>query len=174
MSAVYELLRDRSVRDLTMEMIAREAKVGKPTLYKWWPSKAALVLDMFSERIAAAREPLDAATTEQTIRLRVSRLIDAFNGKFGKVLAELIAEGQSDPTILTELYERHIRPARAATATQIEAGKASGELRAELDTTLLIDTLFGPIYFYLLIRPAPLTQTFGEALVDAAFRGITD
>ena len=173
MSAVHDLLKDRPVRDLTMEMIARKAKVGKPTLYKWWPSKAALVLDMFGERMAASREPLNATTAEQAIRSRVSRLIDAFNGEFGRILAELIAEGQSDPAILTELYERHVGPARSATTAEIEAGKASGELRADLDTGLLIDAVFGPLYFHLLVRPAPLTPAYGEALVDRALLGMT-
>lgn len=52
MDAVYALLQERSVRDLTMEAVARRAGVGKPTLYKWWPSKAALVFAMFHERLA--------------------------------------------------------------------------------------------------------------------------
>ena len=52
LDAVYELLQERSVRDLTMEAVAKRAGVGKPTLYKWWPTKAALVLAMFRERIA--------------------------------------------------------------------------------------------------------------------------
>jgi len=44
MDATYALLQKKSVRDLTMEEVARRAKVGKPTLYKWWPTKATLVL----------------------------------------------------------------------------------------------------------------------------------
>src|SRR5262249_55286919 len=46
MDAVYALLQQKSVRDLTMEEVAKQAKVGKPTLYKWWPTKATLVLAM--------------------------------------------------------------------------------------------------------------------------------
>ena len=45
MDAVYALLQEKSVRDLTMEEeIAKRARVGKPTLYKWWSTKATLVL----------------------------------------------------------------------------------------------------------------------------------
>ena len=49
MDAVYSLLQKKSVRDLTMEEVAKRAKVGKPTLYKWWSTKAALVLAMLCE-----------------------------------------------------------------------------------------------------------------------------
>jgi AcrR family transcriptional regulator len=62
LDAVYELLQERSVRDLTMEAVANRAGVGKPTLYKWWPTKAALVLAMFRERIAVALPPPSVGT----------------------------------------------------------------------------------------------------------------
>ena len=52
MDAVYALLQGQSVRDLTMEAVAKQARVGKPTLYKWWPTKATLVLAMLCERMA--------------------------------------------------------------------------------------------------------------------------
>jgi AcrR family transcriptional regulator len=52
MDAVYSLLEEKSVRDLTIEAVAKRAGVGKPTLYKWWPTKATLVLAMLCERMA--------------------------------------------------------------------------------------------------------------------------
>ena len=51
MDTVYALLQEKSVGDLTMEEVANRAKVGKPTLYKWWPTKATLVLAMLCERM---------------------------------------------------------------------------------------------------------------------------
>ena len=63
--AVYELLQVRSVRDLTMEEIAKRAGVGKPTLYKWWSSKAALVLTMLRERVTPALDAPEAGSLEE-------------------------------------------------------------------------------------------------------------
>ena len=96
MDAVYELLQEKSARELTMEAIARRAKVGKPTLYKWWPSKDALIMAMFHERLAGHFEAPAASTAEEAIRTKMRRLIAQLNGVFGKVMADLIAEGQSD------------------------------------------------------------------------------
>src|SRR6202166_4841011 len=76
--AVYALLQEKSVRDLTMEEVARRAKVGKPTLYKWWPTKATLVLAMLCERMAPNLEKPIGQTAEESLRLPVRRLIDAF------------------------------------------------------------------------------------------------
>ena len=173
LDAVYELLKEQSLRDLTMEAVAKRAGVGKPTLYKWWPTKAALVLAMFRERMGIARPPLvPSETAEEAIRGAAVALIRAFHGVLGKVVAELIAEGQSEPAIVRELFDEHIRGRRADDAAQIERGKASGELGAAADPELLIDAIFGAIYYRLLFRSAPLTVEYGEALVTQVFQGV--
>ena len=108
MDAVYALLQEKSVRDLTMEEVARRAKVGKPTLYKWWPTKATLVLAMLCERMAPKLDLATDLTAEESLRFRVRRLIDAFNGPFGTIVAGLIAEGQSEPGILQQFFDRWV------------------------------------------------------------------
>jgi len=172
MDAVYALLQETSVRDLTMEAVAKRAGVGKPTLYKWWPTKAALVFAMFHERLAGEGKALQAETAEATIRVKIRRLVAEFRGLFGKVMAELIAEGQSDPAILRELYERHIQGRRSATIADIERGKASGEFKADVDAEVLVDEIIGPIYYRQLLRFAPLSEEYGDKLVDQVLRGL--
>jgi hypothetical protein len=92
-------------------------------------------------------------------------------GLFGKVMAELIAEGQSDPAILRDLFEQHIQPRRDATIADIEHSKACGELRADVDATLLVDQIIGTIYYRMLLRIEPLDEAFGDVLIDQALRG---
>lgn len=168
LDAVLELLKEKSVRDLTMEEVARRARVGKPTLYKWWPTKAALVMAMFHERIVGQTSVPDMETVEDVIRFKTRRLIGEFNGLFGKVMADLIAEGQSEPDLLRDLFEQHMAPRRAATFADMEAAKISGEFSPAMDTDLVIDAIFGAIYFRLLMRQQPLTAAYGDALIDQA------
>lgn len=96
-------------------------------------------------------------------------LVKRFNGLFGKVTAELIAEGQTDPAVLETLYARHMRARRAATVANVERARDAGELSADIDPELLVDTIFGPLYYRLLLRHEPLTETYADALVDQAF-----
>src|SRR6266540_412247 len=171
MDAVYALLQEKAVRDMTMEEVAKRAKVGKPTLYKWWPTKATLVLAMLCERMAPKLEkPLDLAA-EESLRFRVRRLIDAFNGPFGKIVAGLIAEGQSEPGVLKEFFDRWVSPRRTATIADLQRGKNASELRSEAEPALLNDAIFGAIYYRLLLRSGPLTRRFGEELVEQVIRG---
>jgi AcrR family transcriptional regulator len=169
--AVYALLQKKSVRDLTMEEVAQRAKVGKPTLYKWWPTKATLVLTMLCERMAPHLEKPSVLTAEESLRFRVRRLIDAFNGPFGKIVAGLIAEGQSEPAVLQEFFGRWVSPRRTATIADLQRGQDEGELRSEAEPELLNDAIFGAIYYRLLLRSDPLTRRFGDELVEQVIRG---
>ena len=172
MDAVYGLLQEKPARDLTMDAVAKRASVGKPTLYKWWPSKAALVLAMFHERLDSQFDAPVAASAEEALRNRAKHLIAQCNGLFGKVVADLIAEGQGDPSILEELYERHIRPRRASPVADIERGIASGEFVQSTDPELLADAIFAPVYIRLLLRHTALTEDYGERLIDQALVSI--
>jgi AcrR family transcriptional regulator len=171
LDAVYALLQEKPVRDVTMEKVAKRAKVGKPTLYKWWPTKATLVLAVLCERMAPNLEKPTVLTAEESLRFRVRRLINAFNGPFGKIVAGLIAEGQSESAILQAFFDRWVRPRRNATIADLQRGKNAGELRSETEPELLNDAIFGAIYYRMLLRSAPLTRRFGEELVEQVLRG---
>jgi AcrR family transcriptional regulator len=171
MDTVYALLQEKSVRDLTMEEVARRARVGKPTLYKWWPTKATLVLAMLSERMAPNLDMPAGRTAAESLRFRVRRLIDAFNGPFGGIVAGLIAEGQSEPAIRQEFFDRWVSPRRTATIADLERAKNAGELRSETEPEVLNDAIFGAIYYRLLLRSGPLTRRFGDRLVEQVICG---
>ena len=171
MDAVYALLQEKSVRDLTMEAVAKRAGVGKPTLYKWWPTKATLVLAMLCERMAPKLEKPTVLTAEESLRFRARSLIKAFNGPFGRIVAGLITEGQSEPAVLQEFFDRWISPRRNATITDLQRGKDAGELRSETEPELLNDAIFGAIYYRMLLRSGPLTRRFGEDLVEQVILG---
>ena len=171
MDAVRALLEETSARDLTMEAVAKRAKVGKPTLYKWWPSKSALILAMFHERMARRSELVVPGTAEENIRRKVRGIIQEFNGPFGRVLADLIAEGQSEPALLQELFEQHMLARRQAIIADVERGKAAGEFTADTNPEVVIDAIIGALYYRLLLRFALLTESYGDALVDQVLRG---
>jgi len=171
MDAVYALLQKKSVRDLTMEAVAKRAGVGKPTLYKWWQTKATLVLAMLCERMAPNLAMPTVLSAEESLRLRVRRLIEVFNGPFGKIVAGLIAEGQSEPVVRQEFFDRLVGPRRTATIADLQRGKDAGELRSDTEPDLLNDAIFGAIYYRFLLGSSPFTRRFGDELVEQVIRG---
>lgn len=166
LSAVYDLLQEMSLRDLTMEKVAKRAGVGKPTLYRWWKTKAALVIAMFNERIVPELDAPQARSLEDAISQKVERLIAAFNGFFGKVIAEILAEGQNNPEVLYELNEHYVKPRRAGTINDIVSAQRLGLVPQHVDPELVVDAIFGSLYFNLLLKIRPLTPEYGERLVE--------
>src|SRR6185295_1966270 len=138
---------------------------------KWWSTKATLVLAMLCERMAPNLERPTVLTAKESLRFRVRRLIDAFNGPCGKIVAGLIAEGQSEPAVIQEFYDRWVSPRRNATIVDLERGRNTGELRSKTEPEVLNDAIFGAIYYRLLLRSGPLTRRFGEQLVEHVLGG---
>jgi len=166
LDAVFELLQTRSVRDLQIRKVCRKAGVSKPTIYKWWPTKAALVMAMFELRMVSRLPPIQNLRAVELIRVAVPGLIRLFNGPFGKVAAEMIAEGQSDPAVLREFRNRYLLKRRSVLAKAFKDDLAVGTLKEPVDHELLLDLIFGPIYYRLLMKHQPLDQAFGAALVE--------
>ena len=171
MDAIYQLLQERHARDLTMEAIAKKAGVGKPTLYKWWPSKASLILAMFNERLVSKPLSHVSESSEANLRTKLYRLIDDFNGMFGRVIAELIAEAQGDSEVLEELHQ-YIEGWRKATVDEIERGKATSEFKPGTNPELVIDLIFGAAYYRLLLGFGPMSRKYGRELILQLMEGI--
>ena len=172
MDTVYAHREEKSVRDLTIEAVAKRAGVGKPTLYKWWPTKATLVLAMLCERMAPKWRSLPALPRNSPCAFECGLSIPAgYNGPFGKIVAGLIAEGQSEPAVLKEFFDRWVGPRRNATIADHQRGKDAGELESYTEPELLNDAIFGAIYYRMLLRSGPLTRRFGEELVEQVILG---
>jgi AcrR family transcriptional regulator len=166
LDAVFDLLQTHSVRDLQIKDVCRRAGVSRPTIYKWWPTKAAMVMTMFEQRMVRRLPPVESLNAEKLIRVAVPGLIRLFNGPFGKVAAEMIAEGQSEPAVLREFRDRYLLKRRKVSIRALKGAIASGEFKRSVDPELLLDLIFGPIYYRLLVKHQPLNQEFGTALVD--------
>lgn len=172
LKATWELLKTTTLRDLSIEAIARESGVGKTTIYRWWPSKVAVVMDAFVENVLPVTPfPKDLSATE-AIRAQMASLVQAFSGEYGRIVAQIIAEGQADPDALASYRDRFIYPRRAAVKAIIEQGIESGEFDPNLDPELAIDILYGPIYFRLLVGHLPLDRQFADELPRWALKAL--
>jgi AcrR family transcriptional regulator len=154
------------LRRLTIEAIAADAGVGKATIYRWWPSKAALVLDAIHEQVGPEIALPDTGSAREDLRLQIASLIEILtSSRTGKAFLALLAESQHDPGLAEAIRERLISGRRAATGEVIDRGIARGELRADLDVDVAIDALYGALYYRLLVTHAPLQLDYADALV---------
>lgn len=170
--AANELLEGEGFAAVTVDAIAERAGVSKATVYRWWPNRAAVVMDGFLSTVSSEVPFPHTGHAREDIRIHMHRLAEAFSGKIGRTVAALIAEGQTDPELAEALRSRWLSVRRAEAREILELGIERGELRRDLDLEVAVDVLYGPIYYRMLVGHAPLDDDFADALADHIFAGL--
>src|SRR6202162_610042 len=98
--------------ELSIEAIAADANGGKTTVYRWWPTKAALVADAFSASADSELRFPNTGSVENDMSLQMRRLIRIFRSKRGKVVAALLAGRQLGPATCEAFCDRFLWPRR--------------------------------------------------------------
>ncbi len=172
LSATLHLLERKPLRDITIEAIAEQAGVGKATIYKWWPSKAYVALDAFLVGIEAAVTVPDTGSARLDFTLQLKSLIRFYATSTGRIYSQFIAEGQSDPEFLSLFRERFLTPRREGIKAIWQRGVERGEIRRGLDSELVLDLVYGPTIFRLMVGHGPLNDAEAERMIAALFAGI--
>ena len=176
LGAAGELMLEGGLSAATMEAIAARAGVSKRTLYKYWPSRGAVALEGFM-RSAATSWDLPEKPEQGTVAEQLEALVTAAAVLFsrtpaGPLMRSLVADAQSQEEIATAIRDQWLRPRRAIAADLVRQGMADGEFQAGLDVELVIDLLFAPVYYRLLLGHEPLDAPFAAATVRYLVEGL--
>jgi AcrR family transcriptional regulator len=170
--ATSELLHEVGLQAMTTDEIAGRSGVSKATIYKWWPNKHAVAVEAFlSELIAEGSDP-DTGSAHEDLRSVLRGLVHFYCGPSGRVYAQLVGEGQSDPLVQKELRDHLVAPRRALLRAMWDRGVTRGELRADVDPDAAFDLVFAPLLYRLLMGHAPLDEAAADMFVDAAMSGL--
>jgi AcrR family transcriptional regulator len=174
LAATQELLLERGYADVTIEGIAARAGVGKQTIYRWWPSRAALVLEAYLAGEEAVQLPAEGRSAREDVRALLEWLIAVLaEPTGGPVVAGLVSDLQRDP-VLAEGFRRDVVPARReGMLAALERGRVRGEIREDADLELAVDALHGAVFYRLLLSGKPLDAAFADRLADQALAGLT-
>lgn len=177
LAATIKLLDERepgaiSVQSLSIERIAREAGVSKTTIYRWWPSKAAVIIDTFLENHILATPVRDDLPAIDALRDHLIALGLLYSGHEGRLMAQLLAESQYDPSTLDEFKKHFWRPRREAVNQLIERAMAEGAIRKDLAPDDVAERIYSPIYFRLLFQEGSLDAEALRVSFETALSGI--
>lgn len=174
LQATRDLLLEVGYPGLTIEAVARRAGVGKSTIYRWWATRGALVLEATSEHLEIGVVP-DSGDTRQDLLVAAQQLIDTFSDRLASiVIFAVIAHLEDDPSMAVAFRDTWVYPWRISAAAAIERGIARGELPAGTDPGLYLDVLVGTVFQRTLVVAQPDTQGLAEALVDVVLLGPAD
>jgi AcrR family transcriptional regulator len=145
---------------MSVDAIALSAGVSKATIYRWWPNKAAIVMEALLASTEADVHVPVSPFPEDDLIAKIRRTVALFRGPRSRVIASLIGQAQSDPEIAEAYRQQLLGPRRIAMRAAIDRAVEAGLYRADIDFDLAIDILYGPLYQRLLLRHAPLDEAF--------------
>src|SRR5450759_4894727 len=172
LDAALALLRADGYGAMTIERIAARAGVGKQTIYRWWPSKGAVVFEALLEDLRVSLTFDDTGDLRADLTTQVTSLSRVFASPDGRHMAALIGGAQGDPDLAQALLEHWVRPRRRYAMAFLQQAKDRGQLRPDLDLEVVIDIIWAPLYDRLLLHYAPLDEAHAAAVVDAALTGL--
>jgi len=165
------LLGKNGFADLTIEAVADRAAVGKATVYRWWPNKGALIADAFASNTTRRLRFPDTGSVYTDMSRQMRQLAKVFRSSRGRIVAAILAAGQSDKDLIAAFRDRFLWPRRREAYATLERGIRRGELRKDIDRDLLLDSLYGPIYMRFLIQHDRLTPDFVDRLCSLVLSG---
>jgi AcrR family transcriptional regulator len=177
LAAALDLVCEVGYTNLRVEGIAARAGVGKQTIYRWWPSKGAVLLDAFlwlddPHQAGPPALPdtgdLEADLTA-ALRQTVAELTDPRRDPPLRALTTAIAH---DPELAESYAARVERPAREARRDRLRSAQRAGQLAPDADLDVAADMVWGAALTRWIERSGPLTPDFADQVVQTALSGL--
>jgi len=171
--ATIELLANGGYDSLTMESVAYRAGTTKTAIYRRWPSKAALVADVFATRAQAKLTYPDTGTLRGDLVAHLRSVIKSLTGEAaGRAVLELVRAAGRHPDLAALLRQGFVRTRRTVIAHILELAVDRGEAHPGVDRSLAADLILGPVYYRLLVSGEPVRPEFAGRVVDAVLPGL--
>ncbi|GAB4583052.1 TetR/AcrR family transcriptional regulator [Nocardia sp. IFM 10818] len=172
--AALDLCREVGYDKLSIEGIAARAGVGKNTIYRWWPSKSAVLLDGLLSAMKSVQSTFpDTGDALADFKTQIIGACETLtHPDTGPHYAALIGAAQRDAELAHAMWERLLGHLVAAAVDRVRNAQRQGQIRSDLDPDLIIELLYGPIYYRWLIRQRPPGREHIHTVVDTVFAGV--
>jgi AcrR family transcriptional regulator len=175
LTATADLLGEVGYTKLAVEAIAARAGVGKQTIYRWWPDKGAVVLDAYLVLVGADQDLAlpDSGDFEADLRKVLGFMVDSLaEPVFEQRYRALLTAIQDNPELAAALLDRLLKPWLEATKERLRAAQQAGQI-GDVDLEVAAELLYGPIYYRWLLRTAPISRQYLDAVVAMTLRALT-
>ena len=169
LAATFKLLQKRGYARLPLQLIATTAGVGKTTIYRWWPNRAALAMDAFFEYTAAELAFPDSASAADDFRQQIKQLATVLRSKRGEVLAAMIVGSRNDRDLARALQTQWIDPRRVWGFARITRAAREGQCVPNLNIPSALDALYSPLYAHLFLGVGVHTEDEVDRHCDFLF-----
>jgi AcrR family transcriptional regulator len=175
LAATRALISELGYAKVSIEAIAARAGVGKQTIYRWWPSKGAVIFDsllaLSTEGDGQEMALPDTGDIEADLKLVMRATAAEFaDPDFERPIRALEIEIINDPELAAQFREKLERPVDEAKKARMRSAQRAGQLATDADLDLVLEVLYAPLFQRWLHRSGPLTDEYADSLVDITLR----
>ena len=172
LDAAWAQFEEQGYAAATIEAIAARSGVAKTTIYRWWPSRAAILVDVLVEVANVNVPPPRAGDPIRAMAAELRGIAGAINGPLGRLLTSLLGDAQVEPLVRSALIDRLFRPRSQASSSNIGRAHADGTLRADVPPAVATDLLVGPLFYRMFVQHEPVTDTFVKQVLQYVVEGL--
>ncbi|HTW32240.1 MAG TPA: TetR/AcrR family transcriptional regulator [Candidatus Sulfotelmatobacter sp.] len=173
LEAGLELLEQFSFAEITADAIAERAGSSKATIYRWWPDKDAVLIEALREAVAQELPFPDTGDLREDIRQNLHNFIKLLAGRRGRIFTAFVAAAQSDPEV-AETFQRVWREPRRKYLISLLERHRGKQMCQDADLEMVLDALYGPLYYRLLTGNRKFREGYADALTDIVLQGIAN
>lgn len=165
LDAAAELLTAGDAAPITVGAIAERAGVGKQTIYRWWRSKSAVLLDAMIHRARQVAPVPDSGDLHADLRLFLGSTFAAVPDNRSLLLG-VLREALADDATMDRLAT--FTAARRDELAQILArARARGQPAAAAAPPTVVDQAFGLLWYRMIFGHGPLDERAADDLATA-------
>ncbi|WP_413813980.1 TetR-like C-terminal domain-containing protein [Rhizobium sp. Leaf453] len=169
--AAHEILMTEGFGRLTIEAVAARSGVGKPTIYRSWANAQELAMAALLVT-SPAETQVDGATAQAALGAQMRALVTAFATTRGRQITMALAAADPESEFTKAFRNQVILSSRAAGRDILEQAAARGEIAPPPDLEALLDMIYGPVFFRLLVGHQRVSPEFGDTIVNIALRAV--
>ncbi|MFJ8749667.1 TetR/AcrR family transcriptional regulator [Streptomyces sp. NPDC102441] len=174
LDAALELCTEKGYGRVTIEAIAARAGVSKKTIYRWWPSKVAVMLEAFAQVLVGATPFAETGDIEADLRAHINGLVRLLSTPpYGPAYSGILSEMHHDDELARAVREQLVDPRFEAAVGRLRRAQEQGQIPSGADLPLAVELLYGPVYYRHVLRKPAQDEATVATLVSHVLRSLT-
>ena len=170
--AARQLIEELGPTALTMEGIAARAGVGKPTIYRWWPNRHSVAMAALMENDPSTSTATDGRSPLDSLQRQLRRVVGLFATPVGRNVATMIASADHDSELSKAFRNHFVLARREEGRSLLQQATVNGEIRRGANIEVVLDMLYGAVFFRLLMGHGKLNDALIKQLLAEVLRGL--
>ncbi|MFE4332257.1 MULTISPECIES: TetR/AcrR family transcriptional regulator [unclassified Streptomyces] len=173
LEAALELCTEKGYGRVTVEAIAARAGVSKKTIYRWWPSKSAVMLEAFTDALVGTTPFVDTGDIAADLRANVMGAVKLLSTPpYGPAYAGILSEVHHDDALAETVRTKLIDPRFNEAVARLRRAQEQGQIPPGADLPLAVEMLYGPVYYRHVLRKPVQDEETIAALVAHVLRAL--